>query len=57
MELKNNHIIIGLGGTGGKIIKAFRKRLYQDYSPEEREKLPIGFVYVDSSMEMMNPQD
>lgn len=52
-----NHILIGVGGTGGKILKAFRKRLFAEYSDEERAKLPIGFVYVDSSTEMMNRED
>ncbi|MDR3338982.1 MAG: hypothetical protein LBT25_02605 [Candidatus Symbiothrix sp.] len=52
-----NHLIIGLGGTGGKVLKAFRKRLFSEYSDEERAKLPIGFVYVDSTTEMMNPDD
>lgn len=54
---KENHILIGLGGTGGKVLKAFRKRLYQEYNAEEREQLPIGFLYVDSSIEMMKPDD
>ncbi|MDR0810666.1 MAG: hypothetical protein LBN23_00075 [Paludibacter sp.] len=52
-----NHLIIGLGGTGGKVLKAFRKRLWSEFSDEERAKLPIGFVYVDSTKEMMNPDD
>jgi len=52
-----NHLIIGLGGTGGKVLKAFRKRLWAEYSDEERAKLPIGFVYVDSTDEMMQPND
>lgn len=54
---KQNHILVGLGGTGGKVLKAFRKRLYQEFSAEEREQLPIGFLYVDSSVEMMKPDD
>lgn len=52
-----NHILVGLGGSGGKVLKAFRKRLFQEFSPEERAKLPIGFVYVDSTDEMMRPGD
>ena len=53
-----NHILIGLGGTGGKVLKAFRKRIFQDYSTaEERSKLPIGYVYVDSTREMMGLGD
>ena len=48
------HILIGLGGTGGKVLKAFRKRLWEEFPKEEdRNKLPIGFVYVDSDDEMM----
>lgn len=52
-----NHILVGLGGTGGKVLKAFRKRLFQEYSSEERAKLSIGYVYVDSTREMMQPND
>lgn len=48
------HILIGLGGTGGKALKAFRKRLWEECPKEEdRNKLPIGYVYVDSDDEMM----
>lgn len=53
-----NHIMIGLGGTGGKVLKAFRKRIWEEFPKEEdREKLAIGYVYVDSTDEMMNPDD
>ena len=55
--MKENHIIIGLGGTGGNIIRSFRKRIFQDFSEEEIRNLPIGYVYIDSSMEMMDPND
>ena len=55
---KPNHILIGLGGTGGKVLKAFRKRLWEEFpKSEDRNKLPIGFVYVDSTDEMMKPGD
>ena len=53
-----NHILIGLGGTGGKVLKAFRKRIWEDFPKvEERRNLSIGFVYVDSTDEMMRPGD
>lgn len=52
-----NHIIIGLGGTGGSVVRAFRKRMYSEYTEEEFLKVPIGFLYVDSSKEMMDPND
>ena len=43
-----NHILVGVGGTGGKVLKAIRKRIYQEFpNDEERDKLSIGFVYVD----------
>jgi len=54
MEVRENHILVGLGGTGGKVLKAIRKRIYQEFSDdEEREKLSIGYIYVDSTREMM----
>ena len=39
-----NHILVGVGGTGGKVLKAIRKRIYQEFpNDEERDKLSIGF--------------
>lgn len=55
--MAENHILIGLGGTGGKVLKAFKKRLYQEYNDDQRARLPIAFLYVDSSIEMMQPGD
>ncbi|MDR1161840.1 MAG: tubulin-like doman-containing protein [Tannerellaceae bacterium] len=52
-----NHILIGLGGTGGKVLKEFRKRLFAEFKEDERKNLPIGFFYVDSTDEMMKPND
>ena len=52
-----NHILVGLGGTGGKILRAFKMRLYEEFpTDEERNKLPVSILYVDSTEEMM-PQD
>lgn len=57
-HLDSNHILIGLGGTGGKVLKAFRKRLWEEYpDAKERENLPLGFLYVDTDKEMMNSDD
>lgn len=47
-QIKNN-ILVGLGGTGGKILKAIRNRLNQEYSEEEQQSIPISFLYVDST--------
>lgn len=52
-----NHILVGLGGTGGKILRAFKMRMFEEFpTAEERAKLPIALLYVDSTDEMM-PKD
>lgn len=49
-----NHILVGLGGTGGKILKAFKMRMFEEFpTAEERRKLPVQLLYVDSTREMM----
>lgn len=37
----SNHLIIGLGGTGGKVLRELRKRIYEEYHSNE----PGGGVY------------
>lgn len=45
-----NHLIIGLGGTGGKVIRELRKRIYEEFrSNEPGNGVYIDYVYVDSS--------
>ena len=55
-----NNLLIGLGGTGGKILKEFKKRLYREH-PDDNERngmLPaIEFLYVDSTREMFDSAD
>ncbi len=53
----NNHLIIGLGGTGGKIIRSFRKALYQEFRNEDPQGIHVAYLYVDSSDEMMDLND
>ena len=57
MKLNESHIIIGIGGTGGDILKSMRKRFFQETTADERRTIPLGFVYVDSSKENMKPND
>lgn len=52
-----NHLIIGLGGTGGKIIRSFRKAIFQAFRNEEADGVNLGYLYVDSSSEMMALDD
>ena len=54
-----NHLIIGLGGTGGNIIKAFRKRVYEEFGtnkiPNDKVKdVCVSYMWVDSSEREMN---
>jgi hypothetical protein len=54
--INENHVIIGIGGTGGNILKAIRKRFFLEVpSAEDRRTTPLGFIYVDS--ENMKPND
>lgn len=66
----SNHLIIGLGGTGGKIIRAFRRTVFDEYRKKDptiyrREEngtvserphpVKLGYLYVDSNPELMEP--
>lgn len=49
-----NHILVGLGGTGGKVLRAFKMRMFEEYPDAAvRNKFPVGLLYVDSTREMM----
>ena len=52
-----NHLIIGLGGTGGKIIRAFRKAIFQEFRKENPDGANLAYLYVDSSSELMSLDD
>ncbi|MBV9678957.1 MAG: tubulin-like doman-containing protein [Acidobacteriaceae bacterium] len=47
-----NHLILGLGGTGGKMIRALRKTIYQEFR-NEAPGVNLSYLYIDSSTEMM----
>lgn len=55
--MRTNKIFIGIGGTGGNVLKAFRKRLFADFTKEERARLPIGFLYVDVFDDLLRSGD
>lgn len=55
MKSTNNHLIIGLGGTGGKIIREFRK-LYEREG-QINEDIKYEFLYVDTNAEFMQHGD
>ena len=44
-----NHILIGIGGTGYKVLRDFRKRLWAEVPDiTKRNALPVKFLYIDS---------
>lgn len=50
-----NHLIIGLGGTGGAVIRSLRKRIYEEFGKKEPEgNVNIEYLYVDSSPKDLN---
>ena len=51
----SNHLIIGLGGTGGKVLREFRKRVYEEFrSNEPGGGVFLDYIYVDSSPADLN---
>jgi hypothetical protein len=52
-----NHLLIGLGGTGGKILRSFRKTIFQEFRSEQPKGANVRYLYIDSSDEMMKHDD
>lgn len=53
-----NHLIIGLGGTGGSIIRALRKRIYEEFRTlDPKGSANIEYLYVDSSLSDLNNKE
>ena len=46
-----NHLIIGLGGTGGGVLRELRKRVYTEFKADEPAdgSVRLEYIYVDSS--------
>lgn len=45
-----NHLFIGLGGTGGKVLRELRKRVYEEFrSNDPGNDINLDYIYVDSS--------
>ena len=46
-----NHLIIGIGGTGGRVLAAYRKLIFEKYNGNLKpDNLWINYLYVDSSV-------
>ena len=44
-----NHLIIGLGGTGGRVLAAYRKLVFERFQNLKPEGIWVDYLYVDSS--------
>ena len=45
-----NHLIIGLGGTGGKVLRELRKRVFEEFgSNTPGNNVHLEYIYLDSS--------
>lgn len=53
-----NHLIIGLGGTGGRVLASFRKLMYERFNGNVKPKgMWIDYLYVDSSAQDLRMRD
>ena len=53
-----NHLIIGLGGTGGRVLAAFRKLMFEKFNGDVKPKdMWIDYLYVDSSEQDLKMKD
>lgn len=55
--IHRNHLVIGLGGTGGNIIRSLRKLVFQNNRQEDPSNVNLRYLYVDTSKELMDPDD
>lgn len=50
-----NHLIIGLGGTGGRVLKEMRKRVFQEFHTNNPDKgTYVNYLYVDSDEDALS---
>ena len=53
-----NHLVIGLGGTGGSVLRALRKRIYEEFrSNDPKGSANIEYLYEDSSLADLNNEE
>jgi hypothetical protein len=57
MQAHTNHLIIGLGGTGGKIIRSLRKLIYQNLRQENPTCVNLRYLYIDTDAFLMQPDN
>ena len=57
--MSNNHLIIGLGGSGGKIIRQIRKTIERNKDAHDSNRSPARFayLYIDTSTDEMDKKE
>lgn len=57
--MSNNHLIIGLGGTGGKVIRQLRKTIERskDASGNSPSEARFEFLYIDTSRDELDKKE
>ena len=43
-----SHLLVGLGGTGGKVLAAFRRSVFQQFGSADTNELALDYLYIDS---------
>lgn len=54
LSVMDNHLIIALGGTGGKMLRSLRRTIYQNLRREEPPTVNIRYLYVDSELSLIH---
>ena len=49
-NLTTNHILVGLGGTGGKILKAFKMRMFEEFPEFHRFVAEYAGIWCSSAL-------
>lgn len=57
--MSNNHLIIGLGGSGGKIIRQIRKTIERNKDAQDPQRSParFGYLYIDTSTDELDKKE
>jgi hypothetical protein len=52
-----NHLMIGLGGTGGRVLRSLRKLSYQQFRGEDPDDVALEYLFVDSDPKSFSDAD
>ncbi|RYG37529.1 hypothetical protein EON81_06400 [bacterium] len=50
----NPTLVVGVGGTGCHVAKMLRKMIEQDVDPEDRDRIPMRFIGIDTDLKDAN---